>query len=266
MHNALHRALRACALAALVSACGGGSEAPGSSASDYPLDEAARRADVAVLMMGNSHTVGAGLPGRLHSLLQAALPGRSVAVVVAPDSAFLDEHLANPRTQALLQARRWSAVVLQAQKYSSSGTVEHSTAEAETLVRRATAGGAMPVLFPEWARRGVAESARIWALHAGIAARAPACVAPIPQAWDAALARQALLPLHHADGNHAAPAGAQLTALVLLATLTGQAAPTGADAPDLDAQTLQPQLREAVAAAVAAQPPRALCPGLSPLR
>lgn len=138
---------------------------------------------------------------------------RSVLVIVAPTSAFLDEHVHDARTLALLQARRWQAVVLQAQKYSSSGQYTYSTAEAEELVRRARSAGAVPVLFPEWARRGIDEAGRIWALRAGIAGRQPACVAPIPQACESALAVDATLPLHAGDSNHSAPAGAQLTAL-----------------------------------------------------
>lgn len=238
-----------------LAACGGG---PGR---DVDLADATRPADVAVLMMGNSHTVGAGLPDQLQASLQAALPGRSVLVVVAPSSAFLDEHLHDDTTLALLGARRWQAVVLQAQKYSSSGQYTYSTAEAEELVRRSRTAGAVPVMFPEWARRGIDESERIWALHAGIAGREPACVAPIPQAWEHALAEHSRLPLHAGDGNHAAPAGAQLTALVLMATITGVSPATLGDVPGGGHSTQQGQLRAAATAALAEQDARAFCPG-----
>jgi hypothetical protein len=242
-------------LLALV-ACGGGG--PGRA---VDLSEATRPADVAVLMMGNSHTAGAGLPSRLQATLQAALPGRSVLVIVAPSSAFLDEHLHDDTTLALLGARRWQAVVLQAQKYSSSGQYSYSTAGAEELIRRSRTAGAVPVMFPEWARRGVDEADRIWALHAGIAGREPACVAPIPQAWEHALADHPRLPLHAGDGNHAAPAGAQLTALVLMATITGVSPATLGDVPGGGNSTQQGQLRAAAAAALAEQGARAFCPG-----
>jgi hypothetical protein len=58
-------------------------------------------------------------------------------------------------------------------------------------------------------------------LHVSIAQSEPACVAPIPQAFDFALARDPTLTLHASDGNHSAPAGAFLAALVLYATITG---------------------------------------------
>jgi hypothetical protein len=243
-------------LGLLLSACAG----DGGTDRAAATEASAPSADVAVLMLGNSHTVGAGLPARLQTALQGALPGRSVRVVVAPDSAFLDEHLVLPRTSALLAAGPWQAVVLQAQKYSSSGQFAYSTAEAEELVRRVRARGALPVLFPEWARRGVDESDRIWALHSGIAQRAPACVAPVPQAWQAAQAAVSPLPLHASDDNHAAAAGAQLTALVLMAAITGQSPTALDDLPDAGATSLQRPLREAAAAAQVLLQTQASCP------
>jgi hypothetical protein len=250
------RLLAAACCALAMAACGGGGN-------DAPVDlgAATQPADVAVLMMGNSHTVGAGLPERLRVALQAALPGRSVLVIVAPTSAFLEEHVHDARTLALLQARRWQAVVLQAQKYSSSGNYTYSTAEAEELIRRSRTAGAVPVLFPEWARRGIDEAGRIWSLHAGIAGRQPACVAPIPQAWESALAADATLPLHAGDGNHSAPAGAQLTALVLMATITGVSPASLGDLAGGGDANLQASLRAAAEAALAAQDARAFCPG-----
>lgn len=250
------RFLAGIGFALALSACGGGG-----SAGEVDMAAATQPADVAVLMMGNSHTVGAGLPERLRASLQAALPGRSVLVYVAPRSAFLEQHVHDDTTLALLGARRWQAVVLQAQKYSSSGQYSYSTAEAEELVRRSRTAGAVPVLFPEWARRGIDEADRIWALHAGIAGREPACVAPIPQAWTSALAATPTLPLHAGDGNHSALAGAQLTALVLMATITGVSPATLGDVPGGGDATLQGQLRAAASEALTRQDARAFCPG-----
>jgi hypothetical protein len=245
-----------------LAACGGGGSEPATSAPP----PAATPADVSVLMIGNSHTAGAELPARLQRALQASLPGRSVLVMAAPRSAFLDEHLGDAGTLALLASRRWQAVVLQAQKVSSSGLYLYSTAEAEEWVRRVRAQGGVPVLYPEWPRRGVDEAARIWDVYAGIAVRAVACMPPIPQAWALALAADPTLPLYDADGNHAAAAGAQLTALVLSSTLTGASAATLPDLPQGGEPALQQRLRAAAAAAAAQQPPRAFCPGEALLR
>jgi len=245
------------ALTVVLGACGDGGS--GSAAASQEI--AAVPADVAVLMIGNSHTVGAGLPAKLQALLEAALPGRRVLVAVAPSSAFLDEHLQDAGTLEMLAARRWQAVVLQAQKYSASGQIDHPTTAAEELVRRARLQGAVPLLYPEWARKGIDESERIWALHSGIAERARACVAPIPQAWASALSADPALPLHGADGNHASDTGAQLTAWVLMATLTNLSPATVGDVPGGGGAGLQQKLRAAASAVLALQNGRASCPG-----
>lgn len=253
-------------LAAWVVACGG-STAPAAAEPSPASAETAVSADVKVLMLGNSHTVGAGLPEQLAAMLRATLPGRSVAVVVAPGILFLDERLQDPRTLALLQGQHWQAVVLQAQKYSSSGLYSCSTAEAETLARRVRAAAATPLMFPEWSRRGIEETQRIWTLHTEIAGRAPACVAPVPQAWDLALRRDPALALHANDGNHANEAGAFLAALMLHGTLTGLSPLALPELPGPVPAELQRRLRQVAADTALQQPPRALCPAEAlPLR
>ncbi len=248
------RAWAAAALLALAPACGGGGNAASGPVSPV-------KADIALLFYGNSHTHANDVPGLVAALVRAVRPGRSVEAVTAPGSQFLDERLSDAASREVLASQRWSAVVFQAQKYSASGQFTYSTAEAAQWVRLARDGGAVPVLFPEWPRRGVDETQRIFELYVSIAAQAPACVAPVPQAWDIALSRHALLPLHAPDGNHSQPAGALLAALVIASTIAGDspaAMPTLA-AIAVDAAT-QAHLRAAAAQAVVDLSPRRHCP------
>jgi hypothetical protein len=252
-------------LALLLAACGdgGSSGSAGNGGTANPPPPVV--ADITILMFGNSHTVVGGLNEQLAAMLRAGLPGRSVAVVVAPGILFLDERLADATSMALLRGQRWSAVVLQAQKYSSSGLFTYSTREAEELIRLARAQSATPLLFPEWPRRGIDETSRIWSLHSGIAVTEPACVAPVPQAWDLAALRHPGLALHAGDGNHALPEGAYLGALMLYTTLTGLsplALPDIAVGVDPAVQRL---LRQVAADAAAFMAPRAQCPQDRPL-
>ncbi|MBT9493094.1 MAG: hypothetical protein IV107_12295 [Paucibacter sp.] len=245
----------------LLTACGGGSAdgEPGPEAMPPPSPSPGA-AVVNVLMMGNSHSTVSQLPAQLEAMLRAGLAGKSVAVTVAPGWMFLDERLADRQSLDLLRSREWTAVLLQAQKYSSSGRTHFPTVEAQELVRESRKVKALPVLFPEWPRRGVPETETIYALHVSIARQQPACVAPIGQAWDLALARMPTLRLHAEDGNHAAVAGAYLSALMLYATITGNS-PLGLPKLDLGVDgALQGQLRQVAADTVQAIAPRQHCP------
>jgi hypothetical protein len=245
----------------LLSACGGG--AGDKPASELRVDGGPpARADISLLFMGNSHTTVNDLSGMVAAMVRAGRPGKSVSAIVAPGSMFLDERLHDAASVDLLRSQHWSAVILQAQKYSTSGQFTYSTAEAEEWIRMIRAGGGLPVMFPEWPRRGVSETQRIYDLHVSIAQRQSACVAPIGQAWDLALARDPALVLHAQDGNHSAPAGAFLAALVLYATTTGS---SPLDLPvlaqlNVDAGT-QAAMRAIAAETVATIPPRQWCSG-----
>jgi hypothetical protein len=245
-------------LLALLANCGGGGGDSTPAATRPPVLEA----DLSLLFMGNSHTSANNLPGMVAAMVRAARPGRTVRAVEAPGWMFLDERAANTPSLELLREGGWTFVVLQAQKYSSSGMFDYPIDGALGLARTARGVHAVPVMFPEWPRRGIDETRRIFDLHVSIAVREPACVAPIPQAWDLALARHPELVLHASDGNHSAPAGAFLAALVIAATMTG-VAPDQLPAIEgfgVDAAT-QAVLRAAAADTVRAWPPRQYCPG-----
>lgn len=183
-------------------------------------DRGPARAEVRMLFMGNSHASLHGLPQMVAAMI-AGVEERRVSVVEAPGWRFLDERAGDPATLALLRGGRWQFVVLQAQRTSASWRTTYSTEGAESLVRAVRAAGAVPVLFPEWPRRGVDETGRILGVHEAIAARAPACVAPVGPAFDRARAVYPELALYAEDGNHASAAGAFLAALVLAAAITG---------------------------------------------
>jgi hypothetical protein len=249
------------AVLVLVAACGGGGgDASISQPPPPPPPPPANAAQVSMLFMGNSHTAFHDVPAMVAALVRGVRPGRSVEAVNAPGFMFLEERLHDAATQALLTGRRWSVVVLQAQKYSTSGLFDYSTAEAKELVRTARTQGALPVMFPEWPRLGVNETARIYDLHVSIARETPACVAPVGQAWDLARARHPSLVLHDADGNHSALPGAYLAALVIAATITGNAPGTFPAIDNGPDAATQAQLRAVAAETVLAYAPRQHCP------
>jgi hypothetical protein len=253
--------LRLLVIAALFLASCSGSGSDDSNPNSAPSLPPATNADITLLFMGNSHTSFNNVPGMVAAMVRAARPGKSVAEVLAPGSMFLDERLNDAASVNLLRSQNWSFVILQAQKYSSSGQFEYSTAEAEELIRMARQSQAVPVMFPEWPRRSVDETQRIYDLHVSIAQRETACVAPIGQAWDLSFARNTSLALHAADGNHSNAAGAFFAALILFATITGTSPlelPALPQFPvDVSTQAL---LRATAAETVQVWPPRMWCP------
>jgi hypothetical protein len=240
---------------ALVASCGGGGGGGGASPPQAP------NAEINLLFMGNSHTENNAVPFMVGEMVRAARPGRSVAAVLAPGSMFLGERAQDAASLQLLRQGRWTFVVLQAQEYSSSGQFTYPTDGAETLVRMANELQATPILFPEWPRRGVDESQRIYALHVSIAQKQAACVAPIPQAFDLARVRTPDIVLHDADGNHSTPAGAFLASLIIATTMTSFAPDRLPYIQSLGVDMrIQERLRPVAAEAVAANPPRQWCP------
>lgn len=217
--------------------------------------------DIPMLFMGNSHTSSNALPEMVAALVRGARPGRTVQAVEAPAWMFLQQRAIDPPSLALLRATRWTYVVLQAQEYSSSGQFTYPIDGAVDLVRQSRAQGALPILFPEWPRAGINETQRIYDLHLSIAAQAPACVPPIPQAWDLARARHPDLTLHAPDGNHAAPAGSLLAAMIITATMTGVSPSAFVNIEFAVDFATQARLRAVAAETVLAYSARTGCPG-----
>ena len=212
------------------------------------------RVDLRVLLIGNSHSSKNDLPEMLEAMLEAG--GASATAHAVRYWGFLAEHLEDGRTQEALDSERWTHVVLQAQKYSTTGRFSYPTDAAEEWIRRARRIDAVPILFPEWARRGHPdEGARIYTLHTYIASREPACVAPVPIAWEIVRDRAPRLRLHAGDGNHSNKSGAFLTALVLYEVISGAAATNLPALPDtgIEADT-QAMLRDAASAALEVRP------------
>jgi hypothetical protein len=242
----------------LLAACGGGESQRGGATSGPPPVTA----NISLLFMGNSHTSVNDLTKMVADMVRAGEPGKTVSSVEAPGWMFLDERLHDAASIELLRSQDWSFVILQAQKYSTSGQFEYSTEEAKELIRISREQHAVPVMFPEWPRKDIDETQRIYDLHVSIAQAEPACVAPIPQAFDLALARNPALTLHAADGNHSAPAGAFLAALVLYATITGNSPLDLPALPQYPVEaSVQELLRGIAAETVQTVPPRMWCPG-----
>lgn len=219
---------------ALFAGCGGGGEplpGGGSSGGDpdpysrymvsQPLIDNSGASEYKVLIMGNSHA--AGLYSVLADLMALGEPGIPVDVRLASRSAFLVDRVGDGVSELELESETWTHVILQGQKYSTTGANSYPTDAAEYWVRGSKLQAATPIMFPEHPREGNDwEGQALWDLHQGIAVRENTCVAPVGLVWDEVVFRAPNLVLHQPDGNHASTTGLLLTALVFYPVITGQ--------------------------------------------
>ena len=184
-----------------------------------PLIDNSGADDYKVLLMGNSHA--SGLTPVLDELLVLGQPGKTIEVRMASRGGFLDQVVGENEDD--LEGEAWTHVILQGQRYSTTGVNTYPTNAAEYWVRGSKLQGATPVMFPEHPRSGNDwEGQTIWELHKDISVRENTCVAPVGLVWDEVIFRDPTLDLYLPDGNHASSTGLLLTALVFYPVITGQ--------------------------------------------
>ncbi|WP_100642954.1 hypothetical protein [Alteromonas facilis] len=212
-------------VASNLTGCGGdsGSSTVGSDFSEPPVPAPAPQTEsFQILFMGNSHTAANQLPTMVMELINEHLPEQLAYVERVAKYQYLAEHATSTQTLSQLASRQWTHVILQAQKYSQSFTVDYPITGALSLIAKAQSQNAIAIMFPEWAQlSNAAETEYIHNIHAEIATQSSACVAPIGYAWERALELRPELILHADDGNHATLTGSYLTALVIFETITG---------------------------------------------
>lgn len=198
------------------------SRSPMEGSSGESIDDL-KDADLRVLFIGNSHSVP--LPKLLQEIYARQQPSKTTCFRKLPGMGFLVDQLRSPGTTDAIRDGEWDYVVLQAQKYSTTGTRSYPTSAAIELSAIAKEAGAKVLMYPEWSRRDVPdEYIRIRAIHDSIAEATGAVVAPIGEAWEAAaeLSSIEFETLYAFDGNHASKDGSYLNACVFYALMAGE--------------------------------------------
>jgi hypothetical protein len=218
-----------------------------------PVDNS-QNTPYSVLFYGNSHS--GPIPSILIELFDAVANDSLSIVKNAPGSGYLADRLNDGYSFALLSEQPWTHVVFQAQKYSQSQGAIYPTTAAESWIANAKAINATPILFPEHPQKdNTTEGQMLQTLHAGIAEREPACVAPVGLVWNEALLQKPSFVLHSDDGNHANHAGNVLTALVFYEVISGQFATSlpYIETLDIDKDT-QAWMKQVVSSVLASKP------------
>ncbi len=180
-------------------------------------------ADVSALFIGNSHSYP--IPQLLTEIFERQKPDLTVLIRRAPLSGFLVNHLEGKTTAKWIEKGPWGHVILQAQKYSTSGKYEYPTDAAKTLSKLAKKMNARVIMYPEWSQRDYPdEFKRIRLIHDSIASETGAKVAPIGESWQSIAEISDNDDLFAADGNHASKLGSYLNACVFYSLITGESA------------------------------------------
>ena len=179
-------------------------------------------ANFRILFIGNSHTSNYNVPELVKQFLESTADKPKVKTQTI-GCEFLEGLASDEQVQSTIESGDWDVVVLQAQKISSSGKYLYSTDDAKQLSKLAHDADAQVVLFSEWGRLNVAgETERTQKIYEEIQQANNDTLAPIGQAWEAAMKKRPGLVLHAGDGNHANATGAWLTALTIFAVISAE--------------------------------------------
>lgn len=177
------------------------------------------KSNLSILFLGNSHTAGHQLPEMVKAMLESS--GEKVQVR-AHFGGFLDDLAQNPEVLKEIDSGRWTFVVLQGAKLSSSHRFEYSKQSGIDLAKRTLKARGQPILFAEHPRRGWDEAAWQFGQYQQIQKQVAkssngqrAEIVPVCFAFDEARKKSAKLDLWEYDGNHANLAGSYLSAATI---------------------------------------------------
>lgn len=173
-----------------------------------------------ILFFGNSHTVGNDCARMVRNLLQSDGSGRKVVMEVR-QAGFLEEFAAIDSNLQLVKSRKWSAIVMQGLKLSSSHKYVYDHTGAVTLAKLARQHSAKPLFLAEWPRKGWDETEWIIGQYQSTSKASGVPIAPVGRAWKPVLREFPKLELWHSDGNHASVTGSYLAACGLYYALVG---------------------------------------------
>lgn len=205
-------------------------------ASRYPVTEVRLAREhpnaVRIVFVGNSLTAVNDLPSIVRSFLargSSTSARRVFTVSWVPPGATLGDDLDQSDFVRLLSAVRWDAVVLQEGTpvtTAPEGGADSMDANVHAIIDYLELSGAMPLLFETWGNRPGTDSLsfsteqrRIRATYATVGRREHIDVAPVGDAWAAALKARPSVNLWASAGHHPSAEGSLLAGAVLATCL-----------------------------------------------
>lgn len=167
-----------------------------------------------LLFLGNSHTSNHNIPNQVAQIVERG-ESRPRVIVRSEIGGFLDDLAARQDVVNSIRGGKWTHLILQGQKLSSSHKYEYSKGAAISLANLGKRFGAKALLFVEWSRKGIKESDFQIRGYRQIAAPTGATIVPICWAFDLAIKKDKKFELWSADGNHSSALGAYLASCTI---------------------------------------------------
>jgi hypothetical protein len=189
-------------------------------------------AKLSILFVGNSHTGSHDLPKLVTELVNERLrPGQAMGLY--HHVSFLDEAVNDEALRREIESREWNAIVLQAQKISSSGKFTHPVDGGVWLAKHALSNECQPYFYSEWGIQDVPDHTQFTErIYRSMANESGGHLIPVGRVWEAVLADDPDMELYSTDGNHQSRLGASLTALAIACFLLDEPASVFADYDD----------------------------------
>lgn len=200
--------------------------------------------DINVLFIGNSLTYGNDLPKMVAELAKAGNQRPIHHERETPGGCTFEKHWKDGKALAKIQSRKWDYVVLQDNSQGPLKKRDSMFDHGKKFDAEIKKQGAKTILYMTWALQDKPEDqAAISKAYLDLSAELKSQIAPVGNAWEAALRGNKKPALHTADKKHPTATGTYLAACVFYATIFGKS-PEGLPGsigklPDEEARPLQ---------------------------
>jgi hypothetical protein len=176
--------------------------------------------ELQVLFIGNSFTYFHDLPKMISELAKAGKQRPLHYERETPGGCSLEKHWKDGKALAKIQSRKWDFVVLQDQSQAPLLKRESMFAHAKKLDAEIRMQGSKTILYMTWAVQNKPDNqATISKAYLDLSKELKAEIAPVGNAWEAALTADKQLVLHEKDKSHPNVTGSYLAACVFYATI-----------------------------------------------
>lgn len=179
--------------------------------------------EINVLFIGNSFTYGNNLPKMVAALAKSGGQSPMYHERETPGGCTFERHWKNGKALAKIKSRKWDYVILQDQSQAPLLRRDAMFEYGKKLDAEIKKQGAKTILFMTWAMQNKPnDQTAISKAYVDLSKQLKCRVAPVGDAWKAAMKADNSRVLHANDKKHPNTTGTYLAACVFYATIYGK--------------------------------------------